>query len=176
MPASMRRARLAARTLTCSGVSSAGACVGVEESVIRLSYRDLAPRRGRGPVGQITQARERRGAPREGACSPCWRSQYIGAGQMLLAHVLATFQRMFWTKISACFGCVLARVSDAKVRMLCLPRRERHLFTAAGPHWWQRRQGTHTATTGVNARTKGPQIREAPTVTSGHFPVLSSVG
>ena len=54
MPASMRRARLAARTLTCSGVSSAGACVGVEESVMRLSYRDLARRRGRGPVGQIT--------------------------------------------------------------------------------------------------------------------------
>ena len=92
------------------------------------------------------------------------------AHEAVVAHVLATFQRMFWTKISACFGCVLARVSDAKVRMLCLPRRERHLFTAAGPHWWQRRQGTHTATTAVNARMKAPQIHEVPTVTSGHFP------
>ena len=83
---------------------------------------------------------------------------------------------MFWTDISACFGFILARVSDVKLRMLCLPRRERHLFTAAGPHWWQRRQGTHTASTGVNARMKGPEIREAPTVTSGRLPVLSSVG
>ena len=98
------------------------------------------------------------------------------AHEAIVAHVLATFQRMFWTDISACFGCILASVSDAKVRMLRLPRLWRHLFTAAEPHWWQRRQGTHTATTGVNARMKGPEIREAPTVTSGRFPVLSSVG
>ena len=170
----MRRARLAARTLTCSGVSSAGACVGVEESVIRLSYRDLAPRRGRGPVGQITQARERRVPPAR-ACSPCWRSQYIGAGQMLLAHVLATFQRMFWTKISACFGCVLARVSDAKVRMLCLPRLWRHLFTAAGPHWWQRRQGTHTATTGLTRARKGPRYAKRPLSPVGTSPCCQAL-
>ena len=96
--------------------------------------------------------------------------------EAVVAHVLAAFQRMFWTDISACFGFILARVSDVKLRMLCLPRRERHLFTAAGPHWWQRRQGTHTASTGVNAHIKGPQIHEAPTVTSGRLPVLSSVG
>ena len=34
--------------------------------------------------------------PYEGVCSPCWRSQCIGAGQMLLAHVVATIQRMLW--------------------------------------------------------------------------------
>ena len=98
------------------------------------------------------------------------------AHRAIVAHVLAAFHRMFWMNISACFGCILARVSDVKVRLLCLPRLWRHLFTAAGSHWWQRRQGTHTATTAVNARMKGPEIREAPTVTSGRFPVLSSVG
>ena len=58
------------------------------------------------------------------------------AHKAVVAHVLATFHRMFWTNISACFGCILARVSDVQVRMLRLPRLWRHLFTAAGPHWW----------------------------------------
>ncbi len=89
------------------------------------------------------------------------------APEAVVAHVLAAFQRMFWTDISACFGFILARVSDVKLRMLCLPRRERHLFTAAGPHWWQRRQGIHTTSTGINAHIKGPQIHEAPTRMSG---------
>ncbi|EJG14816.1 hypothetical protein HMPREF1136_0400 [Actinomyces sp. ICM47] len=41
-------------------------------------------------------ARERRGCVREGACLLRCCNQYIGAGQMLLAHVVATFQRTLW--------------------------------------------------------------------------------
>ena len=39
------------------------------------------------------------------------------AHEAVVAHVLATFHRMFWMNISACFGCVLARVSDVKLHM-----------------------------------------------------------
>jgi len=45
---------------------------------------------------QVTQARERRGCVRKGACLLHRCNQYIGAGQMLLALVVAAIQRTLW--------------------------------------------------------------------------------
>ena len=166
------------------------------------------------------------------------------AYKAVVAHVLATFHRMFWTNISACFGCIVARVSDVQLRMFWLHfsarfgRKGAHVvppsalvplhgswaplvavvtpLCAAGPYRWSMGDPAHTATYRVNVRMKGPrhppirrsrlsgcralmsathgvagphdpycidiqeqkapQIREAPTVTSGRFAVLSSVG
>ena len=97
------------------------------------------------------------------------------AHEAVVAHVLATFQRMFWTKISACFGCVLARVSDAKVRMLCLPRSGVTSSQQLDPTGGNAGRAPTLPPLGLTRARKGPRYAKRPLSPVGTSPCCQAL-